>query len=555
MTDEKDATASSETGRSTLYDVAVVGLGPVGQSAALLLAMKGHNVVVIEKQTDPYPLPRAVHYDPDISRLLDQLGLAAYMENFAVPSDVYEWQTADRQTMLQFPFPAMSDQGWPASSMFNQPGLEEALRERGKDFPNLKVYRGTEVVGLSQNEDHVTVNISSRTLKHRSLKAKYVIGADGAKSLVRDYMNTSVEDLGFFYDWLIVDIIPADKNYKFAPDNLQICDPQRPTTHVSAGPGRRRFEYMRMPQDNMDTFNTDEFAWEQLNTWGFTKENCQLERRAIYTFQARWATAWRDRRIFLVGDAAHQMPPFFGQGMVSGMRDSVNLAWKLDLVLKGVASDELLDTYESERSAHVQHAIGMSVELGKVICETNPEAVAARDAHFLEKGPRPEDALPPVPEERLGNGAFATADVHDDPLAGLISVQGNVVPLTSGGGISRNYDDAAPVLLDRLTDRATSVVCDGRVVDAATAEDLAAALPAELEAVVIRVVASPENASTDEQVITVTDPSQRYFPLFDSNASCGVVVRPDYYYYGSAGTAAELKQLIESIPANYRLSR
>lgn len=553
--------ANPTLGGPTTYDVAVVGLGPVGQTTALLLALKGHNVVVVEKQAEPYPLPRAVHYDPDVSRLLDQLGLSDYMKDFAKPSDVYEWQTADRRTMLRFEFPAESNQGWPGSTMFNQPSLEEALRNRGRDFENLKVFRGTEVVALAQTADAAQLTISSRTLKQRTINARFVIGADGAKSFVRDYMKTSIQDLGFFYDWLIVDVIPHDKDLKVSPDNLQICDPERPTTHVSAGPGRRRFEFMRMPQDNLDDFDSDAFAWGQLQEWDFTPENCTLERRAIYTFQARWATAWRDGRIFLAGDAAHQMPPFFGQGMVSGVRDSANLAWKLDLVLRGLANEELLETYESERSAHVQHAIGMSVELGKVICATDPQAVEARDAHFLENGPRPENALPPVPEERLGNGAFATADVHDDPLAGLISIHGRVLPVGNSG----KDDDAAPVLLDRLTDRATTVLCDGRVIDHPTALELSQLLPTGLSLTVVRVLPSPnadflqsvtseQPVATANKLLTVADIDNRYTDVFDATGRCGVVLRPDFYYYGTAGTPAELKQLIENLSTHYQLT-
>ena len=214
-------------------------------------------------------------------------------------------------------------------------------------------------------------------------------------------MNTAVTDLGFFYDWLIVDILPKEHR-EWTPDNLQVCDPVRPTSAVNGGPGRRRFEFMRMPQDDLKSFDTDETAWSLLEPWGVTPANAGAGTPGPDTFQARYASSWRDGRIFLAGDAAHQMPPFFGQGMVSGVRDAVNLAWKLDLALQGAAGDALLDSYDSERSAHVQHAIGMSVELGKVICETDPAAVAARDAHFLATGPDPVSALPPIPPGAAG---------------------------------------------------------------------------------------------------------------------------------------------------------
>ncbi|MEV7646851.1 bifunctional 3-(3-hydroxy-phenyl)propionate/3-hydroxycinnamic acid hydroxylase [Arthrobacter sp. NPDC089319] len=532
-----DAAETQLTAAPRVYDVAIVGLGPVGQTLGLLLAQRGHNVVVVEKQPNPYPLPRAVHYDPDVSRLLDGLGLADFMAEFASPTASYEWQTADRQTMLRFDYSAAGNQGWPESSMFNQPALEERLRTRGADFPDLKVYRGTEVVGFDQQDGLVELRVTGRTLKQRTLRAKYAVGADGSNSFVRQYMNTAVKDLGFFYDWLIVDLLPTDGRV-WEPDNLQVCDPDRPTTTVSAGPGRRRFEFMRMPGDDLTVFDTDEFAWQLLAPWGVTPETATLERRAIYRFQAKWVENWRDGRVFLAGDAAHQMPPFYGQGLVSGIRDSANLAWKLDLVLNGVAGDALLDTYTTERAAHVQFALGMSVELGRVICQTDPAAVAERDAHFLANGPLPQDVLPPVPPERLGPGAFPQTDPTLSPVAGLISVQGRV------GHAAGTVD-----LLDRSTFGRFTVLLDGRAVDDDTAAVLANLLPDGLPALVVRVLpkgSAPTGGSSS--VLTVTDEDDRYLPELAARGQIAQLIRPDFFIYGGAADQDELSGLVRSLP-------
>ncbi|TRW45679.1 bifunctional 3-(3-hydroxy-phenyl)propionate/3-hydroxycinnamic acid hydroxylase [Georgenia yuyongxinii] len=538
MTDS-DAAAGTEHGASgsgTVHDVVVVGLGPVGQSLALLLARHGHDVIAVDKWTEPYELPRAVHYDPDISRLLDGLGLRDFMADFASPTDVYEWQNAERRTLLRFPFAATSDQGWPQSSMFHQPSLERAMRRRGRDFLNIRIYRGTEVVGVRQEADHAEVLVRSTTLKQKRLKARYVIGCDGANSFVRQYMDSAVEDLGFFYDWLICDVLPREDR-TWEPDNLQVCDPARPVTAVNSGPGRRRFEFMRMPGDDLTTFATTENSWQLLAPWGITPENSALERSTIYTFQARWARRWRDGRLLLAGDAAHQMPPFFGQGMVSGMRDSINLAWKLDLVLRGVAGDALLDTYDSERSAHVQHAIGMSVELGKVICATDPGVVAQRDAHLLATGPDPEKALPPVPPERLGPGAFAPADLAT-PLAGQLGVQGRV-----------GMPDATVDLLDVWTFGRFVLLCDGRRVDDDAARELRRAFPAELEAVVVRLLPPGTELSGPvvDGVLTATDEDDRYLPRLKTHELTGELVRPDFQVYGGGTDPDTLRALVDSV--------
>ena len=193
-------------------------------------------------------------------------------------------------------------------------------------------------------------------------------------------MDVTTTDLGFEYDWLIVDMLlhePLDLEARA----WQWCRPERPTTVIPGGaPHRQRWEFMRLPGETIDELNTAETAWRLVGEFGLTPENAVLERHVVYTFRARWCDQWRDGRLLLAGDAAHLMPPFAGQGMCAGLRDAENLAWKLDAVLGGKAPDSLLDTYGPERIGHVRHFIELCVGLGRVICVTDPEAAAARDA-------------------------------------------------------------------------------------------------------------------------------------------------------------------------------
>jgi len=190
---------------------------------------------------------------------------------------------------------------------------------------------------------------------------------------------------------------------------------------VSGGPGRRRWEFMRLPGEDLAELINEATAWRLLAPWGLTRDNATLERHAVYTFQARWVDEWRRGRLLLAGDAAHQMPPFAGQGMCSGIRDAANLAWKLDLVLREQAPESILDTYASERAIQVRATVEFSIELGKVICVPDPAVAAARDAAMVaaaqDRGP-----TPPLPAPSLGPGLLG-----DDPLAGHLCVQGEVV--------------------------------------------------------------------------------------------------------------------------------
>ncbi|HEY5877248.1 MAG TPA: bifunctional 3-(3-hydroxy-phenyl)propionate/3-hydroxycinnamic acid hydroxylase, partial [Ilumatobacteraceae bacterium] len=396
-------------------DVAIVGCGPVGNTLAILLAQLGHRVVVLERWPEPYPLPRAVHFDHEVARVFQAAGIGPALREISEPADIYEWRNAAGTTLLRFGQRGDGSSGWPTSSMFNQPALEALLDGRAAQLPTIDVRRGVEVNGLAQTPDDVTVAAADGS----AVTARFVVGCDGTNSTVRRLANLGVHDLGFFFDWLIVDVI-LDEQRVFDPLNLQICDPARPTTAVSGGPGRRRWEFMRLPDETHDELNCVQRAWELLAPWDVHPGNARLERHAVYTFNARYAECWREERVLLAGDAAHQMPPFAGQGMCAGIRDAANLAWKLDLVLRGRAPDALLDTYQLERLPSARQAIEFSMELGNVICVPDPAAAAARDEAMAALVGDEPVVVPDLPGLR-GGIVHAAA-----PGAGRLFVQGDV---------------------------------------------------------------------------------------------------------------------------------
>lgn len=385
------------------FDVAVVGAGPTGLTLAIQLAQQGHQILLVERHAEHYPLPRAVVFDSEAARGLAICGIANRFDEIREIGDDYVWLDADGDLLLRMPMREYGASGWPDGNLMTQPVLEEVLAARVAELPNIHFERGANAVGLVTGAESVRL-MANTSESQVSWSTKYVVGADGASSFVRNHMDTKIENLGFFYDWLIVDLVLDDAS-PWVPMNRQICDPERPTTMVSGGPGRRRWEFMRMPGDAGE-FNSNETAWRLLEKWGVTPSNANLERRAVYTFQASWADRWRDERLLIAGDAAHLMPPFAGMGMCSGIRDSLNLGWKLDLVLRGVSTPDLLDSYSTERSVHVRNAIHLSVELGKVICETDPSIVAGRNAHLKAAGGDPAKALPAIPPPSLGPGAL-----------------------------------------------------------------------------------------------------------------------------------------------------
>jgi 2-polyprenyl-6-methoxyphenol hydroxylase-like FAD-dependent oxidoreductase len=516
-------------------DVLIVGYGPVGQTLAILLAQQGLHVRVVERFREAYRQPRAVHHDDEIARIFAAAGIGEETAAVREISGDYDWQNADGETLVHFDWSAPGGCGWPRANMFSQPGLEDVLDTRVRSLPSITVHRGQQVVGVSDDGDHATATVRDTDGSERTVQAQYIVGCDGANSFVRDQMGASLHDLGFFYDWLILDVVPHEQRV-FTPYNLQICDPKRPTTVVSGGPGRRRWEFMRLPTETIEELNTEETAWRLLARWDLTPANADLERHTVYTFQARWADQWRTGRFLLAGDSAHLMPPFAGQGMCSGIRDAMNLSWKLALVIRGQAPDTLLDTYTSERSAHVQHAIGLSVELGNVICIADPEQAAARDAVMLKAGGRPDLALPPLPPEILGPGVLHAGP--DDVLIPPVGQLGTQRAVTTAGGATGRFD--------QVVGTGFVLTVTGPEVASQLPEDQVAALEAlGTQLVILTAPGTTITAPAPWQV--VTDLEDHYLPELAAAGHVALLTRPDFYVFGAATSAAELRGIVADL--------
>lgn len=539
------------------YDVVVVGFGPVGQTLTTLLAQHGHRVAVVERWDNVYPKPRAVGLDDEVARIFAGAGIAGHFDDFGQPLKEYVWRNADGKTLLYFKNLARAISGWPSGMTFSQPMLEKILADRATSFPSVTVYRTTEAVSLSEHDNYVEVSVQptpedtlhaagavqrsgSSEAPPERLRASYVVGCDGANSFVRSHMGVTSTDLGLSYDWLICDVIENNPR-TWVPDGLQICDPRRPTTLVSGGPNRRRWEFMKMPSDSAEEFETTDYAWKLLAAWDITPQNARLEKHAVYTFRARWADEWQSGRLFIAGDAAHLMPPFAGQGMCSGIRDAANLAWKLHLVLRRSADPALLGTYSSERSAHVQFAMLTSVNLCNVICTTDPDEVAARDSYMLAVGPDPSNVLPETPPARLGPGALQT-DTTGALVehAGIRACQGRVTTVDGKTG-----------LLDEVFGVGFHVLVDASRAAGSVVPEQDADLITDLAMSVIRLVpatdAAPPDGVADVEGV-----------MLDHLKNCGhaiQIVRPDGYVFGGVAEPSDFPALLADLASALSIRR
>lgn len=366
-------------------DIALIGFGPTGATLANLLGARGWRVDAFDRTPDVYAQPRAVHFDDEIMRVWQQLDLVDALAPAITEVRGMDMFNADGQLIFQYVAPpGVGPLGWPKGFMFYQPDVERALRRGAARYPHVRAHLGHEVTSVSAVDDSRACITTMGPAGPAEWQARVAIGCCGARSITRAAMGASLSDYGAHQPWLVLDILLHD-DPGLPAVTVQYCDPARPSTYVPMPGQRRRFEIMVMPGDVIETMTEADHVARLLQRW-VQPGTYTLERAAVYTFHCLVADRWRLGPLAIAGDAAHQMPPFLGQGMCSGVRDAVNLAWKLDLVLRGDADASLLDTYQAERESHVRALIETDIYLGGIIQTTDVEVARQRDAMALSGG-------------------------------------------------------------------------------------------------------------------------------------------------------------------------
>ena len=500
------------------YDIAIIGMGPVGCTAAILLSRAGLKIAAIERDTEVYKLPRAVNLDGEIVRAMQPAGLAEDLNALLQPvreGDRVGFANSKREFLFGNSVSKFGANGWQPMNMFDQPEVEGFLRDTALAQDNVDAFIGFSATDIYEQDDHITVKIEDED-SGQQIHARYLIACDGASSFTRKSFDIGWTNLGYDHDWLVVDVI-TKPGHTLNNTTLQVCDPDRISTYVCTKDPFRRWEFKLNDGESWDEMLEPERIHSLIDPWT-PRGTYEIRRAAMYQFHAATADTWRVGRVFIAGDAAHQTPPFLGQGMNAGLRDVVNLAWKLPMVINGVAGEKLLDSYQAERDAHAHDLVDWAVSIGRLM-----EHLAAVEAAERSGEPRPE--TPPElrsagygqgrEQPPLRAGVLIEEQVSDDGAVGYLFSQ----PIVSHA--------TGEVRLDELLGPGFAVVAK-----TAADIDLSAASRLILEKLGATVLSL-------EGLNEVRGHFDRVFEFADA-----VMVRPDRYVFGHTDSQHSLDELV-----------
>ncbi len=527
------------------YDVAIIGYGPTGLALAYWLGRAGHRTVVIERWPELYKLPRAGHVDAEVMRLFQRMGIAREIAGNSSVTRRTVIHGADGALIAELEA-ENSDQGWHAHYSLFQPQLEQSLDAKVRDTGNVTVLQGWQAESIEHGEDgRLAITIASGTGdagrwiptgSRATVAARWLIGADGANSVVAEHAGTVYEDLGYRARALVVFAERLDATAGAAmPDaDVGMLTTRPYVAFRESGKRFARWELHLRDEESAAEMGSESKAWELIAPWGFNPDNSRLVRHSVYDFCTLIAEEWRVGRILLAGDAAHRMPPFQGQGMCSGQRDAAALAWRLDLILRGVSDETLLDSYVAERRPHVFELTRNSAERGQQFTLTDPELARQRD-ELMKKGAASANVA------RRGYGSVPAL------VDGFLMKNGDLAVAPAGrlsAQFSVEHSGRVSLLDDHVGANWLLITRDRSVLDSLTGP----------ERETLHRIGAQTWAVSDGAAEGGFDDIDGNYARWLSELGCrAVLIRPDSYLFGGAGDSEAVHALFASLNAQLHL--
>jgi len=497
------------------YDIVISGFGPVGQLCSNLLDKYGLKIAVIESNLDIPSEPRAISIDDEIQRIISSLGLWDNLKEIRFIPDFADLVFPNGKVILRGPV-TLTSNGFPFTSNIHQPELESLLKTNLNKSKNLDLVLGHEVINFKQEGELIDISIKNlKDNKLSKIRTKFLFACDGAESFVRNKLKINLIDLKYNKEWIVVDI-NLQKSCEIEKVTRYICDPERPTIFTTLSKDRVRLEFQLLAGENGNEIVRENKYIKFITPLLIDKEY-QIERVYIYRYRGNCAKQIRQKNIFLLGDAAHQIPPFAGQGLSSGLRDASNLCWKIAYVINDQCNDEILDTYHIERMDEVKNSINSSIALGRLI---DSLSVAFKNNTPLEEAIPPEAreqayGKKSLTEQSINRGLFSTL-VKDDNI-------GKLVPMTQ---FSNNVGS---ISIDDLLDSRFAVISSKDPKDLLDESTLGSF--SKINAVFLNVSKYNFRNSKFEELIDIGD----------------IVVRPDKLIYGITSNEVTLQNLTDEL--------
>ena len=504
----------SPTPQTETVDVAVVGYGPTGVTAANLLGSMGLSVVVLERAPDVFPRARAVSCDEEVMRIWQRVGLAERLKRDMLIDRPVAFVDARGRPMLTARLPSRGH-GHPPQMFFYQPALEQVLRAGVDRFPSVDVRLGHECVGLRQDDDGVELVVRAPSGATSRVTAAYVVAADGGSSPTRSRLKIAYQGRTHAKRWMVIDARVL-KPWSGGDHMRFHCVPSMPAVDCPMPLGHHRWEFPIPPGHHGDKVD-DDVVYRLVSRFGIGPDDVEILRAVTYEHHVRVAERWRAGRVLLAGDAAHAMPPWIGQGMGAGIRDVGNLCWKLEAVIRKTLPPAVLDSYEVERRAHVRRMSNNAVFVGRIITEPRRVVAGVRNLAL-----RTADTIPGM-ADRLQDANWIPAARHRH---GLIArprtrASGAMLPqvhVRTSDGTRRLLDDALPKGWVLLTTGQSTPQPHWSTVERFT-------------------VAAAEDQPTPG---TIVDEQGTLLHWLDERRVTDVVVRPDGYVYAAARSGRRL---------------